>query len=135
MCLSSDALRFCSSYVNRVISPDTTPNSNVHQTVLLARYLHLPNNTLEVWQGEAMDKRNSTSVQKDVDARIFGEKVGLFSRLFGCRHSRMSRPVTTGSLTYQYCAACGVRRKYNPKTFKPGRIFYYPGNQKNLHHV
>ena len=82
-----------------------------------------------------MDNHETTLVQNDIEREILGEKVGLFSRLFGCRHSRMSRPVTTGSLTYQYCASCGVRRKYNPVTFEPGRVLYYPGNQDNLHHV
>ena len=82
-----------------------------------------------------MDLQTSASVQGDFELEIFGEKVGFFSRLFGCRHSRMSRPVTTSSLTYQYCASCGIRRRYDPKTFEPGNDFYYPGKQKDLHHV
>ena len=82
-----------------------------------------------------MENHLNGSVQTEVETDVFGEKVGIISRLFGCRHSRMSRPVTTGSLTYQYCASCGVRRKYDPVTFEPGRVFYYPGNQNNLHHV
>lgn len=68
-------------------------------------------------------------------SEIFGDKVGILARIFGCRHSRMSRPVTTSAVTYQYCASCGVRRKYNVTTFKPERDFYFPANVADLHHV
>jgi hypothetical protein len=77
----------------------------------------------------------------DVDLRInaeeeiFGEKVGLFARLFGCRHNRMSKPVTVKNTTYKFCPSCGIRRRYNLETFKFQGAFYYPTSGKDLHHV
>lgn len=65
---------------------------------------------------------------------VFGKKAGLWARMFACKH-RMSRPVTTGDVTYKYCASCGIRREYDPTTFESGPDYYYPAIDKKLHHV
>jgi hypothetical protein len=75
------------------------------------------------------------SAQELKEEDVFGDRVGIFARVFGCRHSRMSMPVTTANITYQYCASCGIRRKYDPLSFKPERTYYYPTNLQDLHHV
>ena len=66
---------------------------------------------------------------------VFGDRVGIFARVFGCWHARMSRPVTTANITYQYCASGGIRRNYDASTFKPERELYYPASGEDLHHV
>ena len=79
---------------------------------------------------------NHSDSEKEIrHEQVFGTRVGLFARVFGCWHSRMSRPVTTASLTYQYCASCGIRRKYDAVAFKPERKLYYPASGNDLHHV
>jgi hypothetical protein len=32
----------------------------------------------------------------------------LYGLLFGCRHSRVGRPITLGGRTYQRCLECGA---------------------------
>lgn len=76
---------------------------------------------------------------KPVEAKGKMEKVGenqsLFSKLFGCRHIRLSKPVTIGKLSYQYCSDCGARRKYDIENFKPLGAFYRPTVGENLHYT
>lgn len=60
------------------------------------------------------------------DESVLGEKQGFFSRIFGCYHFHLSKPVTIGNVTYQYCSKCGARRQYDMKNFKPFGTFYCP---------
>ena len=82
-----------------------------------------------------MKESRTVSEKTKLTDEVFGKRVGLLARMFGCYHRRMSRPVTTGNLTYQYCPACGIRRKYDAVTFTPERELYYPANETDLHHV
>jgi hypothetical protein len=66
---------------------------------------------------------------------VFGKRVGLFARIFGCYHNRMSRPVTTENVTYKYCPDCGIRRQFDPVKFKSEGAYYYPARDEKLHHV
>lgn len=74
-------------------------------------------------------------VPEGTEEEIFGRKIGFFARLFGCRHSRMSRPVTTDNVTYRYCPACGSRRRYNMETCRWEGPFYYPASRKDVYHI
>ncbi|MDH3493366.1 MAG: hypothetical protein OEM82_07445 [Acidobacteriota bacterium] len=79
--------------------------------------------------------RPANGVQKtEMHTGVFGRKAGLWARVFACKH-RMSRPVTTGEVTYKYCASCGIRREYDPITFESGPDYYYPAIDEKLHHV
>lgn len=82
-----------------------------------------------------MDISSPATENSITEDEIFGERVGLFARVFGCRHYRMSRPVTTDSITYQYCSECGIRRKYDAVTFKPAKELYYPASAEMAQHV
>lgn len=82
-----------------------------------------------------MDNLRPASAVVEKETEVFGERVGIFARVFGCRHYRMSRPVTTNKVTYQYCSECGIRRKYDPVTFKPERELYYPVSDIDRYHV
>ena len=44
--------------------------------------------------------------------------------LFGCWHRRMSWPITRDGQTYRACVKCGMRRKFDPKTWKTFGSFY-----------
>jgi transcription elongation factor Elf1 len=63
------------------------------------------------------------------------EKQSIIKRIFGCWHSRMSKPVTTDNTTFCYCKDCGLRRKYDIKTFKPQGVFYSARPVKTIYFV
>src|SRR6202165_3171368 len=44
--------------------------------------------------------------------------------LRGCWHRRMSWPVRAQSYAYQVCLACGVKRLFDEKTFRPYGPFH-----------
>ena len=45
----------------------------------------------------------------------------LCSRVFGCRHSRMSRAFTLGGRTYQVCCDCGSEFDYSLETMSKSK--------------
>ncbi|MGH9947724.1 MAG: hypothetical protein ACRD6X_11025 [Pyrinomonadaceae bacterium] len=55
-----------------------------------------------------------------------GEKIGVFGKLFGCWHKRLSRPVTRDRVTFRSCIDCGARRKFDMERFQTMGPFYYP---------
>lgn len=77
----------------------------------------------------------AVNLEQKVENEIFGEKVGLFTRVFGCHHPRMSKPVTLQNITYRFCPSCGIRRRYNLEKFRSEGAFYYPSKNKELHHI
>lgn len=57
----------------------------------------------------------------------FGTKIGMFGKIFGCWHKRLTRPVTYGrNASYRSCLECGARRKFNTDSFTTSGPFYYP---------
>ena len=56
----------------------------------------------------------------------FGKKVGFLTSLFGCWHKHLSRPMSDKNTTYQVCAECGARRRFDPEEFTAKGSFYYP---------
>ena len=67
------------------------------------------------------------SVEKIVvDNKLFGKKVGIFSKIFGCGHPNLSRPFSRGRLGYRTCLRCGARKQFNPETLTTFGGFYYP---------
>jgi hypothetical protein len=63
---------------------------------------------------------------KDVDNRLFGKKVGILVKIFGCGHPDLSRPFSQGRLGYRTCLCCGARKPFDPETLKTFGDFYYP---------
>lgn len=78
-----------------------------------------------------LDKSRKVNVQEE----IFGEKLGLIARVFGCRHSRMSMPVTTKEITYRFCPTCGIRRIYDLETFRLQGSYYYPAHNEEFNYI
>jgi hypothetical protein len=60
------------------------------------------------------------------DEIVFGAKVGLVVKLFGCWHTNISRPFTNGKVSYRSCLQCGARKKFNPETLETHGSFYFP---------
>lgn len=64
--------------------------------------------------------------EKVADHRIFGKKVGILTKIFGCGHPDLSRPFSRGRLGYRTCLRCGARKPFDPETLKTFGDFYYP---------
>lgn len=56
----------------------------------------------------------------------FGEKIGLFGKIFGCWHKRLGRPISTSKGSYRACLECGARKEFDAKSFMTLGTFYYP---------
>lgn len=63
---------------------------------------------------------------KDSNTFAFGRKIGLITKLFGCRHGNIGRPITLGETAYRSCLNCGARRQFNPDTMETHGNFYFP---------
>ena len=61
-----------------------------------------------------------------IDEQVFGAKVGVFAKIFGCEHDNISRPFTTGKTSYRTCLGCGARKQFNSETLQTFGSFYYP---------
>lgn len=63
---------------------------------------------------------------KQIDPVVFGEKLTLTTKLFGCRHYNLSRPFSQGVTNYRSCLDCGARKQFNSKTLETHGNFYFP---------
>lgn len=61
-----------------------------------------------------------------VDKGVFGQKVGVIAKLFGCWHENISRPFVQGNTAYRACLNCGARKQFNPETLETYGTFYFP---------
>ena len=64
--------------------------------------------------------------QTMIDERIFGKKVGLMGKLFGCWHNELSRPFKRSKTSYRVCLSCGARKQFDDTTFRTFGGFYHP---------
>ncbi|MCU1290708.1 MAG: hypothetical protein JWN60_2937 [Acidobacteria bacterium] len=62
----------------------------------------------------------------EVDRFVFGQKVNLITKLFGCWHENISRPFVHGKTAYRSCLDCGARKQFNPETLETHGSFYFP---------
>lgn len=60
------------------------------------------------------------------DNFVFGKKMGLMAKLFGCWHENISRPFVQGHTSYRSCLRCGARKQFNPETLETFGAFYFP---------
>jgi len=58
--------------------------------------------------------------------RVFGEKVGLLGRTFGCWHEEASRPFSHEKIAYRSFIECGAIKQFDSKMLKTFRAFYFP---------
>lgn len=73
--------------------------------------------------------------RKEVDRRVFGNKVGLIAKLFGCWHEDIGRPFVEGKTAYRACLGCGARKQFDPNTLKTFGNFYYPPLVKRIENL
>jgi len=63
---------------------------------------------------------------KRIDKGVFGKKVGVIAKLFGCWHENVSRPFVQDKIAYRSCLNCGARKQFNPDTLETYGKFYFP---------
>jgi hypothetical protein len=60
------------------------------------------------------------------DQAVFGKKLGIAAKFFGCWHENLSRPFGQGTIAYRVCLNCGARKQFNLDTLKTHGPFYFP---------
>jgi hypothetical protein len=61
---------------------------------------------------------------------VFGRKVGIIAKLFGCWHDNLSRPFVEKQTAYRCCLECGARKQFNTETLETYGAFYFPPTVK-----
>ena len=79
----------------------------------------LPNKLLTLNNRKNKDTNN-------IDSFVFGRKLGLMTKLFGCWHDNISRPFVQGKTAYRSCLQCGARKQFNPETLETHGNYYFP---------
>ena len=64
--------------------------------------------------------------KNEVDRFVFGQKMDLITKLFGCWHDNISRPFVQGKTAYRSCLDCGARKQFNSETLETYGKFYFP---------
>ncbi len=64
--------------------------------------------------------------RREVMAGLRSRLKRLLVSLIGCRHRRLSWPMTHGRETYRVCVRCGMSRNFDPQTWKSFGPFYRP---------
>jgi hypothetical protein len=82
-------------------------------------------NTLLLDESRSLVNKRENFID-EIDRSVFGTKLGLMAKLFGCWHNNISRPFTQGKTAYRSCLDCGARKPFNPETLKTYGDFYFP---------
>ena len=67
-----------------------------------------------------------------INTLVFGDKISLVAKLFGCWHENMSRPFGEGKIVYRSCLKCGARKQFDTETLQTFGKFYYPPLVKKI---
>ena len=82
---------------------------------------------MDTFNNDSFDNFVNTSNRKaGIDERVFGAKVGVFDKIFGCDHKDISRPFTVEGIGYRTCLQCGARKQFDSETLETYGSFYYP---------
>jgi hypothetical protein len=55
----------------------------------------------------------------------FKPLVSFMTRIFGCWHIHMGRPITADRETYRACLDCGARRRFDSDSWTTQGPFYF----------
>ena len=58
--------------------------------------------------------------------RVFGDKIGIVGKIFGCWHKELSRPFTNQRKSYRACLNCGALKHFDAENLKTYGSFHYP---------
>lgn len=57
--------------------------------------------------------------------RLMTAPLSWLTRVFGCWHREMGRPVTSSGESYRACLDCGARRQFDTQAWEMQGPFYY----------
>jgi hypothetical protein len=58
--------------------------------------------------------------------KVFGDRIGIMGKIFGCWHKELSRPFTNQKSSYRSCLNCGALKHFDAENLKTVGPFYYP---------
>ncbi len=64
-----------------------------------------------------------TEFRKD---KVFGDRIGIMGKLFGCWHKELSRPFSNQRSSYRACLNCGALKKFDTENLRTFGPFYHP---------
>ena len=73
---------------------------------------------------------NSAVNRQLASSSLTGRLDSLMARVFGCRHTDMSRPFSRDGRAYRSCLNCGAQRQFNLGNWKMTGSFYYGQPQR-----
>lgn len=75
------------------------------------------------------------SVGDRASLRGTGASLGRrLTRIFGCWHMQMGRPMTQGTETFRACLSCGARRSFDAARWEMAGSYYYrPASSADLY--
>lgn len=73
-----------------------------------------------------LEQNRGSELKISRNAESFGDKIGLFGKIFGCWHKKLSRPFSDKKSAYRACLECGARKPFDAVTLKSSGAFYYP---------
>lgn len=73
-----------------------------------------------------LDQRHIAETIINRTQGAFGAKIGVFGKMFGCWHKRLSRPFTSVKESYRVCLECGARKHFDAENLKTFGSFHYP---------
>ena len=75
---------------------------------------------------QAAELTIATQTVPQIDSSsVTGRLDSLMARVFGCRHSDMSRPFSRDGRAYRSCLNCGAHRQFNLGNWEMQGRFYY----------
>jgi hypothetical protein len=80
---------------------------------------------IKLTENEVQAKANNLfESNAEIDTLVFGDKVGIFVKLFGCGHQNLSRPFSHKRTAYRTCLQCGARKQFDTQTLNTFGGFY-----------
>lgn len=77
-------------------------------------------------------KNRKNKRKTEIDDFVFGQKIGVITKLFSCWHDDLSRPFVQGKTAYRSCLQCGARKQFDPETLETYGSFYFPPAVKKV---
>jgi hypothetical protein len=74
-----------------------------------------------------MESTNVISIGREMASPVHERRLHLvdaISWIFGCKHTRLSRPHTRDRETFQTCLGCGMHREFDLENWRPRGSFY-----------
>ncbi len=73
-----------------------------------------------------LDQNLMTNGKVSRNEQVFGEKIGIMGKIFGCWHRELSRPFTNKRSSYRSCLSCGAMKRFDTESLKTFGPFYHP---------